>query len=85
MLTACIGIPVDNGAYSEVQIDPPVPLTGKTRLLLCSDGLSDMVPDDRIEQILRSEQSVDKAVKVLMSEALNNGGRDNITIIAADI
>lgn len=85
MLTACIGIPADNGAYSEVQIDPPVPLTGKTRLLLCSDGLSDMVPDDRIEQILRSEQSVDKAVKVLMSEALNNGGRDNITIIAADI
>lgn len=84
-LTACLGIASDNGMSSEIRINPSVPLPGNIRLLLCSDGLTDMVHDDRIEQILRSSRFVDKIVQNLMSEALNNGGKDNTTIIAVEI
>lgn len=84
-LTACLGIPGVNGTYSEVQVNSIAPLLRKVKLMLCSDGLTDMVPDDRIEQILRSSKTVEKATQNLMSEALNNGGRDNTTIIVAEV
>lgn len=45
--------------------------------LLCSDGLTDMVTDDRIEEMLRSGASV----RQMVEEARNAGGRDNITVI----
>ncbi|MEW6608049.1 MAG: protein phosphatase 2C domain-containing protein [bacterium] len=51
-------------------------------LLLCSDGLSDMLTDDEIEMILNSgEDSVNK----LLTEAKNKGGEDNISIISITI
>lgn len=53
-------------------------------VLLCSDGLTNMVEDDKIQEILRENGSVeDKAVK-LKDCAVSNGGEDNITIIIAD-
>ena len=48
--------------------------------LLCSDGLTDMVSTEKIRMILK-ETEFSKAPDRLMDEALNNGGRDNITII----
>ena len=70
-LTACLGIAFENGLISEPYMSPPVPLSGKVRLLLCSDGLTDMVQDERIEHILGSCKNIEKAVQELMSEALN--------------
>lgn len=84
-LTACLGIPGENGVFSEPQINPVIPLSEDMKILLCSDGLTDMVEDDRIERILGSADNIPLAVQDLMSEALNNGGRDNTTIIAAEI
>ncbi len=54
------------------------------RLLLCTDGLHDMVSEDRIAQILQSEPRPDKACRALVAEALQNGGRDNVTVIVAN-
>ncbi len=48
--------------------------------LLCSDGLTDMVENDRIVQIIKSHASLKQAVIELVNEALKNGGRDNITV-----
>ncbi|MEO0166846.1 MAG: protein phosphatase 2C domain-containing protein [candidate division WOR-3 bacterium] len=48
-------------------------------LLLCSDGLSDMLSDDEIEGILNNEK--DNAVDRLLDEAKRKGGEDNISII----
>lgn len=59
-------------------------------LLLCTDGLSDMVSESRIESIINDslhedaqahEQRLDQAAQSLLSVALNNGGRDNISLI----
>jgi len=51
------------------------------RILLCSDGLTDEVPDDQIENILRESSSEEDAVNKLLEAAINHGGSDNITIV----
>jgi serine/threonine protein phosphatase PrpC len=50
--------------------------------LLCSDGLTTMVDEDRIAQILVGVTSLDAAVRSLVDEANRAGGRDNITAVA---
>ena len=57
-------------------------LRGDT-LLLCSDGLSGMAPDAKLEEILASEPDLAKAAKKLIEAALAGGGKDNITCILA--
>jgi PPM family protein phosphatase len=54
------------------------------RLLLCSDGLSDVVPDDRIEQLL-AESSRELVAERLVAAALAAGGKDNVSVIVADV
>jgi protein phosphatase len=51
--------------------------------LLCSDGLSGMVPDKQIEQILQSQTNLDKACAQLIDAANANGGNDNVTCVLA--
>jgi PPM family protein phosphatase len=51
-------------------------------LLLCSDGLTTMIPDDGIARILReSDGDVARATTALVSEANERGGEDNITVV----
>ena len=50
-------------------------------LLLCSDGLTRHVPDERIRDVLRSMTSARQACETLLQEALDDGGSDNITIV----
>ncbi|MFL5338660.1 MAG: Stp1/IreP family PP2C-type Ser/Thr phosphatase [Gemmataceae bacterium] len=52
-------------------------------LLLCSDGLTGMVADDRIAAILQAESEPRSACERCVAEANDQGGRDNITVIVA--
>ncbi|CAN2042902.1 PPM family protein phosphatase [Candidatus Magnetomoraceae bacterium gMMP-15] len=52
-----------------------------TALLLCSDGLSGMLTDREILEIVRSSKNSEDGVKRLISEANARGGNDNISII----
>ena len=52
-------------------------------LLLCSDGLTRHVSDDRIREVLRSMTSARQASETLLQEALDGGGTDNITVVVA--
>lgn len=49
--------------------------------MLCSDGLTKHVSDDRIREVLVSMTSSRQACETLVQEALDGGGRDNITVI----
>lgn len=51
--------------------------------LLCSDGLSGMVPDKQMEQILQNQPDLDKACAQLIDAANANGGNDNVTCVLA--
>lgn len=51
------------------------------QLLLCTDGLTDMVDDVDIEVILTSASSAQSGCRSLVDLALKNGGRDNVTVV----
>jgi serine/threonine protein phosphatase PrpC len=55
--------------------------TWGTAVLLCSDGLTKHVSDDQIRQRLASMTSSRQVVEQLLNDALEEGGRDNITLI----
>jgi PPM family protein phosphatase len=50
-------------------------------VLLCSDGLTSMISEERIVAVLSSESDLDAAAERLIDEANEAGGRDNITVI----
>ncbi|MBN0044756.1 MerR family transcriptional regulator [Streptomyces actuosus] len=55
------------------------------RYLLCSDGLSTVVPEDRIRALLASAPVPDDAVRVLIDAANDAGGPDNVSCVVADV
>jgi PPM family protein phosphatase len=71
------------GPESEVEVDT---MTQSARpgdiYLLCSDGLTTMVREERIAEILKEVTDLDTAVAQLVREANEAGGRDNITVVA---
>lgn len=52
-------------------------------LLMCTDGLTDMVPEQRIVEHLRNSREPRQACERLIDEANERGGRDNVTAIVA--
>jgi serine/threonine protein phosphatase PrpC len=70
------------GVQQTVQIDNfEINLDQGDIILLCSDGLSDMLDEDEILAILQSGSSVQRLARQLLDAALAKGGYDNITII----
>ena len=51
-------------------------------ILLCSDGLTTMVPESRLAATLATAVDLDSAVATMVDEANARGGRDNITVVA---
>lgn len=49
--------------------------------LLCSDGLTDMVSEKEIKDIIDAGNEVKSIAEMLVNQAINHGGRDNITIL----
>ena len=63
-----------------------IPVAIGDRFLLCSDGLTDMVSDEVIADVLRTELNTETAAGRLIAAALAAGGKDNVTalVIALD-
>jgi protein phosphatase len=51
------------------------------RFVLCSDGLSGQVPDERILEIMTEEKDLDACAKRLVDESNKAGGEDNVTVV----
>jgi protein phosphatase len=65
----------------EVEVLPPITLQEGDQILLCSDGLSGPVDDERISSILSGAADGEAAVGGLLAEANAAGGPDNITAV----
>ncbi len=69
--------------------DPPqaevkrLTLQPKDTLLVCTDGLTKHLSDERIAEILANTASAADAVDTLISAALDDGGSDNVTVVVA--
>jgi protein phosphatase len=53
------------------------------QLMLCTDGLTDMVATEVVSSVLSRAASADEACQLLLAAALKNGGKDNVTIALA--
>jgi protein phosphatase len=60
-----------------------ISLADQDQLLLCTDGLTNMVDTESIGTILRSAVSANDACQSLVTKALQNGGKDNVTVVLA--
>jgi serine/threonine protein phosphatase PrpC len=77
---------VVGGTQESVQVEvQEVDLQPEDVLLLCTDGLTDMLPNDRMAAILQSERDPRTACDRLVEEALEQGGKDNITAIVTHL
>ena len=54
-------------------------------VLMCSDGLTNMLEDEEIEKILKERLSLEEKAKKLVEAANDNGGKDNIAVILIDV
>jgi protein phosphatase len=71
------------GPEPEVEPDvQTVPASPGDVFLLCSDGLTTMLDEEKIAKLLAGATSMDAAVRALIDEANRAGGRDNITALA---
>ena len=77
VITNVVGGP-DAGVYVEAHA---LEVQAGDRLLLCSDGLTEMVPHDEIAAALRAEPDPEVVCKKLLAKANDAGGRDNITLL----
>ena len=53
-------------------------------ILMCTDGLSNMVEDEDMFDIVRGSRDIVEAVQMLIEKANSNGGRDNIGVVMAE-
>jgi protein phosphatase len=80
MLTRALGL------ITELDVDViDEKLEPGDRVLLCSDGVTDMITDDEITESLRSAATSEEAVWDLVERSNRAGGHDNVTAIVVDI
>ena len=73
------------GAEPDVRVDFfDVPVSDVQQVLMCTDGLTNMLSDEEIESIMLSDEKVKQKAEMLVKRANEKGGKDNITLIAID-
>lgn len=74
---------LDNNDNSYLEVKS-FPLENHSSLLLCSDGLSDMITSQQIKNVLQQQENTEEKVNELIAAANNAGGKDNITVVLID-
>ena len=78
-------IPRAIGGESKVEAEMfSVELKPEDKILMCSDGLSNMVDDAEILEIINREPDIEKAARMLIDAANENGGKDNISVVIVE-
>jgi protein phosphatase len=55
------------------------------RLVVCTDGLFNEVPDDEIESVTSATEDVQATADTLVELAISRSGRDNVSVVVADV
>ncbi|MBN1629501.1 MAG: Stp1/IreP family PP2C-type Ser/Thr phosphatase [Thermoleophilia bacterium] len=70
------------------EVDPDlleIPVVPGDRVVLCSDGLTGMIGDSEIEELLGRDEEPQKIAELLVKAALAGGGEDNVTVIVVEV
>lgn len=67
----------------EPHINVDAPLGAEETLLLCSDGLTDMMDDDEIRRVLNAANEPIRLIRDLVGKAFSAGAQDNVSVIVA--
>lgn len=78
VITKAIGVADDKTSTPDIF---EIEVKNGDKLLLCSDGLTNMVEDYDIKKIVKDNDSIEDAVRELIRQANENGGKDNISAI----
>ena len=78
VITKAIGVAEDRTATPDIF---EIEISDGEKLLLCSDGLTNMVEDYEIKKIVTKNERIEDAVRALIDQANENGGKDNISAI----
>lgn len=74
------------GVDETVEVDlAGIDVRAGDRYLLCTDGLTKMVDDAGIIEVLATEPDATRAVRALIDRANERGGRDNVTVLIVDV
>ncbi len=80
VLAQAVGLDID------VEVDTPtVELRSGDRIVLCTDGMTDPIPDADIPGLIADRDTPEDVVETLITAALQRGGPDNVTIVAIDV
>ncbi|MBP9996165.1 MAG: Stp1/IreP family PP2C-type Ser/Thr phosphatase [Lachnospiraceae bacterium] len=74
------------GAMEDIDIDFfKVKLNRDDIVLMCSDGLTNMIEDEEIRMILEGQRDIVEKAESLVNAANNNGGKDNIAVVLIEV
>lgn len=80
VLAQAVGLDVD------VEVDTPrVELESGDRVILCTDGMTDPIPDTDIPGLVAELGDAEAVVSTLITAALHRGGPDNVTVVVVDV
>ena len=80
LITRALGV----DSHVEHDLNRLSPRSG-SRLLLCSDGLSNLLEDDMLLCLSRQEEDPERFCRVLLEQALERGAPDNVTVVLAQL
>lgn len=81
IITKAIGVADDRTSTPDIF---EIEIESGDKILLCSDGLTNMVEDYDIRKIINNSDSIEDAVRRLINQANENGGKDNISAVLID-
>lgn len=81
VITKAIGVAEDKSAVPDIF---EIEIEEGDKLLLCSDGLTNMIEDYEIRKIIAGSDNLEDAVNSLINQANENGGKDNISVVLVE-
>lgn len=85
VITRALGFSRDESEKTLPDIREPIRGKNGDRYLICSDGVTDMLSDSRIESLMSQGKNAMDCAEMIYQEALNAGGRDNTSAIVIEI
>ncbi|GAA2521465.1 protein phosphatase 2C domain-containing protein [Rarobacter incanus] len=79
VITRALGSPDHEPSVRTIRVAPG------ERIMMCTDGLTNELSDAEIRQVLLAVPDTEMAVRTLVQNALDHGGRDNVSVVLVDV